>query len=738
MTETDFIPGRTDEPIKVGLVLQNTADRSASLLRITHVFTKTLFVMPVSTPAMARYATRPHPHSLAHIQSRIESGELRIGRLRLPTEFLNTDQKQISDGLATQAYSAIAPLIDQYDSEGNLDRARFTTLLRARATELDFSEISLRRLVLRFYYFGRIRSALVPLKTGPDFGSQRPVTSEITEIPSPNETQYKRRGRQPIEAATLGPNTFVVNDLDVADMVKCYETLTNSGSTTYVDAHEAYIDRYFSKRHPQKYVDHLEKKCPLPVTLRQFRSIVKEHAVLSRDIAKSIPSLQKRASRGALVAMGPGEIYEIDATGGRIFLVDSKEPHTVLGTPLIYLLIDRWSRFIVSVYITLRPASWEEIRYALLIAFTSRKQRFGTLGINVDEERWPYGRVCARIVQDRGSEMISKAMLDSAVEGLKIEAETLPPLCPDGKGIVERAIRELKKQMHRRGLKGSFEQRPLDPQSKRRFRQAKTAATYTLREIYWVLIDIVDTYNNSPHKHLASNRALRSARVRPTPRDAYVWGLENITGIESPPLSDADYQRLLLGNDKASLANGRLTYRGRRYLPANAAAERQARLSNSKSQSISIRVDRSCPVEIFAPNGGADWPAWRADAAAMKELGDITLEEEDYLADTHRLLIAETKNDAFINRQIKRRQPTPKAPRNPSVPAHATEDGTRARREIETLEIKRAMRGQGSKAPASPSFVRLPQAGKSITKRWQDIEESERLASVNRQRSRKK
>lgn len=724
--------------MKVGLVLKHTGGSFTGMLRITHLFARTVFVMPVSTPSMARYATRPQSLDRAATQLRIDCGELQIGRLPLPAEFVQTSVGQGTDNYASAAYAAISPLIDQFDDEANLDRSKFTALLRARAMEIDFSEVSLRRLLLRYYYFGRVKSALVPLKSGPDFGSQRPVTVDIQEQQYVESRKPRRRGRQPIEAATLGRNSFVVNDLDVADMATCYETMAKAGAVTYVNAHETYIERYFSRRYPDKYSDYMEKRCPLPVTLRQYRAIVKDHAVISRDVAKTIPTLQKRAGKGSLVAMGPGEIYEIDATGGRIFLVDSKEPHEVLGTPLIYLLVDRWSRFIVSIYVTLRPASWEEIRYALLIAFTSRKRRFAALGINVDEERWPRGKVCARLVQDRGSEMISKAMLESAVEGLKIDAETLPPLCPDGKGIIERAIRELKRRMNQRGLKGSFDQRPLDPKSKRRFRQAKAAATHTLREIYWVLVDIVDTHNNSPHKHLEKNTALRMARVRPTPRDAYLWGLEHLTGIESPPLSDADYQRLLLGTDKATLANGRLTYRGRTYLPNNASAERQARLSNSVRKSIDIRLDRSCPINVFVPNGSDDWPDWQADAAALKELGEITLDEEDQMADTHRLLIAETQNDAFISRQKRRSQPIPANVRKGSPNAHGSPSGTRVRRDAESLEVKRALVGVVSRPNEQSHGTTLPRHTKPSKPEWQEVEERERLESVNRQRGRKK
>lgn len=724
--------------MKVGLVLKHIRDSSAGMLRITHLFPHTVFVIPVSTPSMARYASRPKSLNRAEIQLRIDRGELQIGRLPLPAEFVDISDRQGPEDSASAAYAAISPLIDQFDIETNLDRSRFTALLRARATEIDVSEVSLRRLLLRYYYFGRVKSALLPLKSGPDFGSQRPINVDIHEPQSDGNRQHRRRGRQPIEAATLGRNSFVVNDLDVADMTKCYATMATAGAVTYVGAHEAYMERYFSKRHPGRYADYMEKRCPLPVTLRQYRTIVKDQAVISRDLAKTIPTMQKKARKGSLIAMGPGEIYEIDATGGRIFLVDSNRPHKVLGTPLIYMLIDRWSRFIVSIYVTLRPASWEEIRYALLIAFTSRKKRFAALGVNVNEERWPRGKVCARLVLDRGSEMISKAMLDSAVEGLKIEAETLPPLCPDGKGIIERAIRELKRKMSQRGLKGAFDQRPLDPKSKRRFRQAKDAATHTLREIYWVLIDIVDTYNNSPHRHLEANTALRMARVRPIPRDAYLWGLDHLTGIESPPLSDTDYQRLLLGTDKATLANGRLVYRGRTYLPANATAERQARLSNSRRKSIDIRVDRSCPIEVFAPNGSDDWPTWQADASALKELGEITLDEEDQLADTHRLLIAETQNDAFISRQRKRRQPIPADLRKNSANADGSQLGIPARRDVESLEVKRALAGKEIITSKQPFGVNLPRPTRQSKPEWQRVEERERLESVNRQRDRKK
>ena len=738
MTSYKFTLGRKEEPLKPGLVLQVAQDVAPALFRITHVFIETVYVMPVSTPEMARYATRPQKRRRSDVLRNLNTGAWQIGRLELPRKFLNCPPMDESrDNCIENAFSAIKFLVEQFDDERNLARSLFNVLIKRRAEELDISEVSLRRLLLRYYYFGRYKNCLQPLRPGRSTGSQRPKLSPDVANEKANLPQMKRRGRQPIESAILGPNTFVVTDDDVADMVECFETLANKGRITQVEAHQKYVKDYFSNRHPTWYADYLAKKCPLPVTLRQFRDITKSYVVLSRDATKNVVGYDRKAASGTLLATGPGEVYEIDATGGRIFLVDSRNPGAVLGTPIIYLIIDRWSRFIVSVYITLRPPSWEEIRFALLIAFTSRKRRFTNLGVNIDEERWPQGRVCARLVQDRGSEMISRAMLDAAVNGLGIESETLPPFCPDGKGIIERLNRELKRKMAQRGIRGVFAERPVSPKTKRVFKVAKKAAVHSLREIYWTLIDIVDNHNNRPHSRLEARAILRRARVRPTPRDAYLWGLQNITGIVSPSLADEDYQRLLLGNDKANIINGNVIYRERKYLPVNEAAERQARLSSSRRRGIVIKVDRSDPVELYVPNGDDDWPCWQVSKAGLSELQEITLEEEDFLADSHKILLAETRNDAFIEDQKKATKRTRKSVNLSSTPTNYDAQSVAQRRAAESTAIKRSITGK-YKAEDTLLPTNLPTRTPVLENSWEEIEKRERLAIIERQRKARK
>lgn len=724
-----YRPGKKNTPLQVGLVLRLGHEAADPMVRITHVFNESIFVMPVSTPDKARYAKRPYELQVSKVESRLDAVEWQIGRLSMPSGFLT------GDGDWKNAYEVIQPLIEVFDDKRSLSRTMFTVQIKRRANELGVSEVTLRRLLLRFYYFGRVKEALQPLKPG------RPIEETSSySFPTKSGQAPKRRGPQPITAIDLGPNDFVVSTEDIEDMVECYERLAANDKVTRTKAYKEYFRTYFAKRHPEKYADFMNRKCPRPVTLRQYREYTDKHVTFTRDMAKNA-GRTKREVKGATLAVGPAEYYEIDATGGRIHVVDSENPDVVLKTPLIYLIIDRWSRFIVSLYVTLRPASWEEIRLALLIAFTSRERRFKNLGANVDEERWPQGRICAHLVQDRGSEMISRAMLEAAVEGLHIEPETLPPLCPDGKGIIERCIRGLKARMTDRKLKGGFQERPLNPKAKRKFRAAKDAAVYSLRELYWELLDIVDDYNNSSHSHLEQMTILKRAGVRPTPRDAYLWGLENITGLETPPLTDEDYIKLLMSRDKATIASGVVNYRARKYYPANSAAMRQARLSTSRRLALEIKVDRFDPTDIYVPVKGGEWPMWRVSKSGLQQLQEITLEEEEQLGEQHRLLIAKTRDDSFIDETVKanqrrRRKGIPSAqPESAQQPVSA--ETRRRRRNDESDEIKKNLLGKSIAQPPT-SATKSTKASES-SKKFDGIalERQERLATIEFLRRRK-
>ncbi|MCM3564764.1 transposase family protein [Hydrogenophaga intermedia] len=731
--------------LTAGLVLR-VGSAPHRYLRLTHVFRTCAYGMWVGDPEAARYARRPHAIPLRDLKALAASPSAAWGRLVLPPA-LSTEPEKDSDkaALLDSAWGLVQALVQAFQSESNLSRQSFSALVRQRAEETESSPSTVLRTLLRYYYFGGTRLALLPLPPGVKPGQVAYADDTETGRPPP-----RRRGRQSSLARELGRNEFIVRSEDIQDMVDCFKRLLAKGPTFKTIAHEDYLAKEFRARHRALYDKYVAREIPEPVTARQFRNYLDEHLRVTEELARNVRTHTRNPGfTGNVRAAGPGEIYEIDATGGRLHLVSSDDPPVLLGKPTIYLLIDRWSRFVVSAYISLRPASYEEVRHALLVAFTSREARFNRLGINVTDERWPVGRMPAVICPDRGSDFMSESMEQSVVNDLRIDLTPLPPLCPDGKAIVERLIREIKRRMAASGIEGVFADRPMDPRTKRATRKAAAAAVRTLSEAYRLLVDIVVDHNNRPHSTLRRRRVLTQAGVQPTPREAYLWGLRHITGLRSAPLSENDYHRLLLSTDKASIANGVLSYKSRPYLPDNEPAAGLARHSTRRPRRVDVRLDKTLPTQIFVPNVHGNWARFQMSGGVANEIAGVSLDEEEAMADHTALLWARADHQGRVARVAAKtaKHTSPgktaaegavsnlgKAVKGKPAAAQLPRAELIAARNKETARMKAALHGKSSNASTDAD---PPQAS---TPDWMRVEEEERqrnLALIRKHRSRR-
>lgn len=748
---------RSDHPAPVPGMVLRIGTESPRYLRLTHVFTTCVYGMWVGEPEAARYARRPTAIPMTELHALANAPSSTWGRISLPPA-LSTEPEKDSDKavLLESAWALIEPLVHALQREPNLSRRFFTALIRQHAEQTGSSQSTLLRTLLRYYYFGGTRLALLPLPSGSKPGQGAYANSSGADRPT-----ARRRGRQPSLAQELGRNEFVVRSEDIEDMVACFRRLLGRGPAFKTSAHEDYLANEFRTRHRALYNTYLAGRVPEPVTARQFRYYIDGHLRVGEDLARNIRTHARNPGHlGSVRAAGPGEIYEIDATGGRLYLVSSDDPPVQVGKPTIYLLVDRWSRFVVSAYLSLRPASYEEVRHALLIAFTSRDARFHRLGINVNDERWPVGRMPAAICPDRGADFMSESMEQSVVNDLRIDLTPLPPLCPDGKAIVERLIRELKRRMAASGINGVYADRPLDPRGKRTARKAAAVAVRTLSDAYRLLVDIIVDHNNRPHRTLRRRRALTQAGVRPTPRDAYLWGLQHITGLRSAPLSEDDYERLLLSRDKASIANGVLSYKSRPYLPDNEQAADLARHSTKRPKSVDVRLDKTLPTQIYVPTAQGTWARFQMSAGVATEIAGISLDEEEAMASRTALLWARADHEGRIARLSKRnakRPPSPMAaaPKSASGPnladidartsgpaakprtgqpaaANLPQDQQAAARNKETARMKADLRGKSEDLPLDASAQE-----EAAAREWVQMEAEERqrnLAAIRKHR----
>lgn len=138
-------------------------------------------------------------------------------------------------------------------------------------------------------------------------------------------------------------------------------------------------------------------------------------------------------------AIGPGSIFQIDATVADVYLCSRINRQWIVGRPIVYVLIDVFSRMIVGIYCGFEGPSWAGAMNALANCVTDKVKFCEEYEIEITEEQWPVHYLPEGIVADRG-EMEGKNA-ENIIEGLGIKILNTPPYRADWKGIVEQNFR---------------------------------------------------------------------------------------------------------------------------------------------------------------------------------------------------------------------------------------------------------------------------------------------------------
>lgn len=277
-----------------------------------------------------------------------------------------------------------------------------------------------------------------------------------------------------------------------------------------------------------------------------------------------------------------------------------------------------------------------------------------------------------------------------------------------------------------KGMKGTYADRPMTPDTKRAARSAKTAAVHSLADAYRVLIEIIHDHNNRPHTALKRRRVLTQASVHPSPKAAYLWGLTNIIGLRKAPYSDGDYKRLLLATDMASIASGVVRYRGRPYLPLDEASFDLAAKSTNRAKQVTVRIDKTDPHELFVVTSQGNWACFGITRGGGNEIAGLTLDEEESLASHTSLLWAKTAHDSRLGRVASlssKSIPASVFARPLTQESNKTLQSSRAE---QTDLVKRALNETGEKTANN-----ISQNVTASLLDWERIEEEERLGKLD-------
>jgi hypothetical protein len=500
---------------------------------------------------------KPQLLRLSKTRDLLKANLLRVIELKLrPYDFV--DEQNIprrSIEVRDRAWMIIAPLVrDELIPDIYLPGKR-GFLIAKRATELGLHRKQIYRPLYRYWAYGSSVDVLLGRfdLCGPSGIKQAPGTKK--RGPRPDRVVLNK------DETLLGPAT--------AD---CRRKIVDGISeflvpgVTKKKAWEDTKKKYFS----QGEIVFGDRRTPIPPephqapSYRQFWEITQELDIDLKLTKKSVSTktwnLKHRGVLGSSRRrlFGPGARFEIDATIVDVYLVSVFNRAWVIGRPVLYVVVDSFSRIVVGFYLGLEGPSWEGARLALFNAFTSKVDFCRRFGIEIEEYVWPCHHLPHKVEGDN-VEMKSKAS-DTLAKELGIKAQNAAVCRGDWKPNVEQQFNLIN------GHTVHFLPGALNPRLDEVYRRkCRLDACLTLGDLTRILIRRLIQYNWSAYREGSLPKEMLGENLTDaTPVSIWTWGLEQLTG----GAKSIEKQRVwtkLLPSAMASIHRDGIYFAGRHY-----------------------------------------------------------------------------------------------------------------------------------------------------------------------------
>jgi hypothetical protein len=503
------------------------------------------------------------------------------------------DQK--SKNKRDENYNLILPIIQEVNFLYDFTSSLRSPILTRHASNAGVNPQHLRLLLARYWRYGQNIYALLPAysRSGAPGKERNPDTIPLGK---------KKKNRVlPMQRAS----TYILKNEDKKNIIRTIKKYyLKVGGFSLARTYEEYLKDFFRD---EIEVSRAANKAPCIPSLRQFRywgkkRIPQEKRIRARS-TKSNFMLNKRARLGSAANTStlPGDVFEIDATVADVHLVSSLNKTNVIGRPTIYTVVDRATRMVTGVHVSLYHASWRAARQALANCFMPKKEFCRLFGINISERDWPCSHVPVKLVCDNG-EMIGLKPQDVVTPITTLEFA--PGYRADKKSIVERRFGILNREaIHsllgstRGGLIVKGEPVPT------------SRACLTLQEVTKTIILAILEHNQAIFKELAYiNPLLIEHDLNISPLNSWLVSLKNSRFSARTIMEDEVISRLL-PPERVSITPGGLQYNNLYYeceedLASVARVFGQssceARIDDNCVDFIYVRLDKNKPFTRHA------------------------------------------------------------------------------------------------------------------------------------------
>jgi hypothetical protein len=507
----------------------------------------------------------PQLTTLAALLSDIANGHARLKREdALPNLLVDTVISDASRASRDRAWDAIEPLLSQLPDL--FDRRRRAKLINEREAAGFQTRVSLYGHLRRYWQRGMTKNALLGdypkcggkgkvRKSNPDKKRGRP--RKFGDLRGVNITEETRRIFQiGVDRYCAGPKRFTKKD--------AYDDLTREFfSTKEIDPETGTVTHT---------ADAISAELGFP-SYDQFLYWVGHDnlapVLRRRKLGTKIYDKDHRGLIGTSTAetWGPGARFQIDATIADVYLVSRLNRKRIIGRPVLYVVIDVFSRMIVGIYVGLEGPSWMGAMMALANTAEDKVAFCRRYGRVIEPDLWPCHHLPAAIMGDGGE--IAGTKIETLARNFNIRVETAASYRADWKGVVERRFGLLQATF------GPYVPGYIDVDYRERGgTDYRCDAVLDIDEFTRIIIECVLYYNNQHElKTYDADRGVVADQVPPIPVELWDWGIEHKSGsLRHFPYRQVQF--LLMPTGIGSVTEHGILFQGRHYTSQKAMEER--------------------------------------------------------------------------------------------------------------------------------------------------------------------
>ena len=296
-------------------------------------------------------------------------------------------------------------------------------------------------------------------------------------------------------------------------------------------------------------------------------------------------------SDATLDADGPMSIVEIDECETDLTLVSDDDHSIVIGRPIVYTMIDVYSRCIIAVSASYENNSIRGITNCLLNLIDDKVKLCKEYGINISPNIWPDHFLPHRLRSDYGSEYISYE-LERICNELNIQKENVSPGTGSLKGLVEQSFHQFHSTNN-----WLFENNGLI--EKRHDSKHQETASMTLNDFKELLYLTVISHNGKYMKEYPLTRDMRKKKIKPIPYEIWQYGV-NKYGMPRVITNEDNFRFALLEDVKASISKDGVTFKGLKYINFDdEELFKQMIKAGTKKLPLKCRIDSRCVNNLY-------------------------------------------------------------------------------------------------------------------------------------------